>query len=310
MSNNSLSLYDLRQGLLRASHGLVTRLKREEDVPDPIHGLGELVRATEKESSPCRHDDEVPVFLLATGWRTGSTMMQRLLMTDTSLCMWGEPHGRMGILSRISDMVASFDRAIAPDSVILKSRSIQLSGEWIANLYPHTSTLRQSIQSMVYEWLAVPARELGFQRWGMKEVRLGYGDAAVLSWLFPRARFVVITRDPFDAYRSALQLGPLWERWPDRLVRDAYAYGQIWNRLAISWSHAPKEFPARVFRLEEMSDTSPAVCGLSDFCSLNLNPSLALSKKVGAGRAGIALNGIERWLIGSATRSGRQWLGY
>ena len=152
------------------------------------HGLEELTKATTNPTDFSRHDDEEPIFLLATGWRTGSTLMQRILATDSSLLMWGEPHGRMGILSRMGDMLASFDRSIAPESVVLKSRPGAISGEWIANLYPRTSVIRQALQSMIYEWLGQPDKGLGYTRWGMKEVRLGYDEAALLLLAFSQGK--------------------------------------------------------------------------------------------------------------------------
>ena len=274
------------------------------------HGLEELTKATTNPTDFSRHDDEEPIFLLATGWRTGSTLMQRILVTDSSLLMWGEPHGRMGILSRMGDMLASFDRAIAPESVGLISKPGMMSGEWIANLYPRTSVIRQALQSMIYEWLGQPAKELGYARWGMKEVRLGYDEAAFLLWLFPKAKFVVITRNPHDSYRSAMQLGALWERWPDRLVNDAYAYGRLWNRLALSWKAAAKDFPLRFYRLEDVTNASVDFRDLASFCKLGLEPEAAIGKKVGSARSDVTLSFIDKMLLDHSTRPARDWLHY
>src|SRR5215472_3770387 len=32
--------------------------------------------------------DDAPIFLLATGWRTGSTLLQRVFATDARLLLW------------------------------------------------------------------------------------------------------------------------------------------------------------------------------------------------------------------------------
>lgn len=303
--------YQIRQALLRSMRGCASMLASDRNRLDVAYGLGQLADKGSDPGIAARYDEEEPVFLLATGWRTGSTLMQRVLVTDSNLILWGEPHGRMGFLSRLGDLLASFDQAIAPEEVILDAKTdTMLAGEWIANLYPPTSVIRQALQSMVYDWLAHPAKELGYTRWGMKEVRLGYAEAALLLWLFPKAKFVVITRDPYDSYRSAMQLGTLWERWPDRRVDNAYTYGRLWNRLALSWKSAATDFPMRLYRLEDVTSANMDFRELASFCGLELNPEAALGKKVGAGRPDIALSFIDTMLLERSTRPARNWLNY
>ena len=36
-------------------------------------------------------DVDEPVFLFSAGWRSGSTLLQRLIMSDASIFVWGEP---------------------------------------------------------------------------------------------------------------------------------------------------------------------------------------------------------------------------
>src|SRR5258708_2685540 len=50
----------------------------------------DLVREYQEE-----RDDECPIFLLATGWRSGSTLLQRIVSTDPNVLLWGEPLGEM-----------------------------------------------------------------------------------------------------------------------------------------------------------------------------------------------------------------------
>jgi hypothetical protein len=53
-----------------------------------------------------KEDDgnESPIFLLSTGWRSGSTLLQRILVTDPSVLLWGEPLGEMALISQITTM--------------------------------------------------------------------------------------------------------------------------------------------------------------------------------------------------------------
>lgn len=302
--------YQMKQSTLRSIRGCASWLALNKKPLNVLRGLTELAKANSIQMNAGRHDDEEPIFLLAMGWRTGSTLMQRILVTDPNLVIWGEPHGDLDIINRLGEIIAGFKRDIAPDSVILKEKAAQMSGEWIANLYPRTSVIRQALQSMVYDWLGQPAKELGYTRWGMKEVRLGYDEAALLRWLFPKAKFVVITRNPHDSYRSAMQLGPLWERWPDRLVNDAYAYGRLWNRLALSWKDATADFPVRRYRLEDLTSAGVDFNDLASFCQLELNPEAAIGKKVGSARSDVRLSFIDKLLLDRSTRAARDWLHY
>jgi hypothetical protein len=168
----------------------------------------------------------------------------------------------------------------------------------------------EALQSFVYDWLARPAKELGFDRWGMKEVRLGYSEAALLRLLFPKAKFVVITRNPYDAYRSAMQLGSLWERWPDRLVNNPYSYGATWNRLALSWKSRIPDFPVRLYRFEDLVGGMLDFHDLGVFCQLNLKPEVAVDKKVGAGCSTVTLSVMDKWLLNQSTGPARLWLSY
>ncbi|MDA1050975.1 MAG: hypothetical protein O3C40_10910 [Planctomycetota bacterium] len=44
---------------------------------------------------------ERPVFVLAAGWRSGSTLLQRMLMPECFI--WGEPYGHSGMLQSLAD---------------------------------------------------------------------------------------------------------------------------------------------------------------------------------------------------------------
>lgn len=302
--------YHFKQSVFRAIRGTITFLNHNKPELDVGKGLEGLSNATQNKLIPARYDEEEPIFLLATGWRTGSTLMQRILVTDPTLLVWGEPHGDINILNRLSDIIVGFSRPIAPDSVILTEKTEKMSGEWIANLFPRTSVIRQAMQSMVYDWLGQPAKELGYARWGMKEVRLGYSEATLLQWLFPKARFVVITRNPYDGYRSAMQLGPLWEKWPDQLVNDAYAYGRLWNRLAVGWKSATPDFPYRLYRLEDLTNEGMDFNDLASFCQLDIKPEVAISKKIGSGRSNVTLSYVDKILLRHSTQQARDWLLY
>jgi ABC-type uncharacterized transport system YnjBCD ATPase subunit len=50
-------------------------------------------------------ETDAPIFLLATGWRAGSTLLQRMLVTDPRVILWGEPFCDLALPSRVAEMV-------------------------------------------------------------------------------------------------------------------------------------------------------------------------------------------------------------
>ena len=59
------------------------------------------------DAAPLADDDERPVFLCNVGWRSGSSLAHRLLTSDPRLLLWGEPLGRMGLVSRLASAMAT-----------------------------------------------------------------------------------------------------------------------------------------------------------------------------------------------------------
>ena len=49
---------------------------------------------------------EEPVFVLAAGWRSGSTLLQRILLRKC--LVWGEPYGLSGFIARMAESLESF----------------------------------------------------------------------------------------------------------------------------------------------------------------------------------------------------------
>src|SRR5580704_7773497 len=52
---------------------------------------------------PQAQADDSPVFVASIGWRSGSTLVQRAVMTDPSIMVWGEPLAHMLFLNRLTE---------------------------------------------------------------------------------------------------------------------------------------------------------------------------------------------------------------
>jgi hypothetical protein len=258
-------------------------------------------------------DESSPVFVLGTGWRTGSTLLQRVLMTDRRLLLWGEPLGRLGLLTRLSEAVCGLQPGWPPQEYWVERRPPEdLTTSWIANLFPPADDFRAALRALFERWLGEPARARGYARWGFKEVRLGAAEGTLLRWLYPSAQLVVISRHPVGAYRSVKGSAKDWSlyaRWPDRRVDCVVSFARHWDSLASSWGQAPPGLAPFVVRYEELT-AGGTLDPLASRLGLSLDPAPALATRVGeTGRPG-ALSGLEGLLLRRETRSGRRAMGY
>ena len=202
-------------------------------------------------SLPERDCGDAPIFILAAGWRSGSTLLQRLLVSSGEAIVWGEPYGRLGLIQALTTAALGCrddwpnDKHFGWDEIFERPQDA-----WIANLFPHAKHLKAALTAPLDELIAVPARERGFKRFGMKEVRLQGMHARFLQWAYPNARFIFLVRNPYDAWRSARGLG-LATHWSGPVMDHPAKFATHWARLArsfLSW----QEPAALHLRFEEL----------------------------------------------------------
>ena len=146
---------------------------------------------------------EAPVFVLAGGARTGSTLLQRLLISTRQVMIWGE-HGGV-LLDALGRFVAGMEQWFASGSGAARhlTRFMRKGWDsWIPNMNPPQEAFVEGARSALLRALAVPAGELGYPRWGFKEIRYNGGAVPLLKTLFPAARIVVLVRHPEASLRS------------------------------------------------------------------------------------------------------------
>lgn len=162
---------------------------------------------------------EAPIFVLASGQRCGSTLLQRLLNSNPHVMIWGEQGGYLerfllehqSLLSwaeRHGELRAYFER----DGY----------DHFLPNMLPDVQALQRAAGTYLAALFAAPARQVGRPFWGLKEVRYDAYVASLLLNCFPKARIVHITRNVWDCYRSLKR----WETVEGRWSRD-------WTKMAL-----------------------------------------------------------------------------
>lgn len=280
--------------------------------------ITESIAQIDASSSPIAEshaaDTEAPIFVLASGWRKGSTLLQRILVTDPGVLLWGEPLGDVALVTKVAEMlsqVPTFSR-LNGRAIDGKPDASQLATSWIANLCPQGEDLRSALRTLFDRWLGNPALRSGFVRWGFKEVRLSAAEAIVLRWLYPAAKFLLLTRHPFDSYRSLADSGwnQIYYRRPDLQIDSAADFARHWNRLTLSWSELPADFPCVRIKYEDLINGGVNFRELESWLGIKLAESIALSAVVGRTASRPHLSWYERWIISSEAAQGMQMLGY
>lgn len=269
-------------------------------------GQGVSLAAAVKCLEGCRsvsseEDPESPILLLSAGWRSGSTMVQRLLMSDSRVLIWGEPYDECGLIQAMAESMKAFRPGWPPEDYFYKGTSpAELTSEWIANLFPSLEDWRQAHRAMFERLFAHPARQAGAARWGIKEVRLTTGHCAYLRWLFPNAKFVLLYRHPFHAYRSYCRYGRQWyDTFPDRPVLTPTDFGRHWRRLMEGFLRDAPILNAMLVKYEDLISGSASIDELERYLGVSVDRDI-LQRKVGSSHGSgrtVSVSALEKWLL-------------
>jgi Sulfotransferase family len=278
------------------------------------HRIRPALRAIEQRwprETDADQDDEAPIFILSAGWGTGSTLLQRLVVSGGTALLWGEPFDHAAIVQRLAQTL----HPIGPDWPKVKyfadrPSSDQMAASWIANLTPDFDHLRRAHRLFLLNWLKHPALVAGYERWGMKETRLTIDHAQYLKWLFPNARFLFIYRDVMDSYLSCK--GVNWYSvWPDYRARRVSLFAHHWRLLAEGFLADAASVDGVLIRYEDLAAGRVDIELLSGYLDAGTLDARVLDRKIGSRRKRhTRLNPLERVIITTVAGGLRATLGY
>ena len=274
--------------------------------------------ALRRKSSQAPLDDEQPVFVLSSGWRSGSTLLQRMIMKNNmDLLLWGEPFAHCNIHDGLVSQFRAFTSQWPQDTWFLSRMKLQdPSDTWVANLYPDFDDLLRAHRSFHNTLFAEPARRAGCKTWGLKEVRFTIDHATYLRALYPKCKIVLLYRYPFDAYLSYSRWNVTFFRtWPDRFVPTPYAFGRNWAELTRGYLEGHERVDAHLIKYEDLDDPE-AVERLQTYLgwpvprSSEMRRIRELDSQADRKPQRRSLHPLERAMLGLATRSVRRVAGY
>ena len=198
-----------------------------------------------------------PLFVFSACWRTGSTLLQRVLNGGDQCMIWGEP-GYLDFTRKIHDMLIR--QKTSQDWAWKSIGQVGLSGAWIPNLSPGEEASLAGLRAF-FEQLYIPqslALKADCRYWGFKEVRMdAVKNAAFLHKLFPKARFIFHFRHPVSCFES-LRASHFARQFADPLYPMRVYRDNMHDVLQLS--RQPPDYPYLILRHEDLiGPNSPAV---------------------------------------------------
>lgn len=256
-------------------------------------------------------DESSPIFILSAGWGSGSTLVQRIVMSSKEVLVWGEPYDRAAPVHRISSTISSIAHDWPPESHYSSVRSLDaLSKSWVANLAPPIENLRAGHLAFFNAWLGLNGQSHEITRWGLKEVRLTIDHARYLKWLYPNARFLFVYRDLPPGYLGCRRLN-WYSVWPNYRATHILRFAHHWQHLVNGFVDGYKDVDGLLIKYEDLVSGQLPLETIRDYINVAAVDTDILNKKVGARSASrTPLILPERLLLDSVAGETRRRLGY
>lgn len=257
------------------------------------------------------NDSAEPVFVLSAGWGTGSTLVQRLIISSGDYLIWGEPFDEAAPIQRMAESLHAIREGFPPSVQFTDDYSAEsLSKAWIANLVPPMENYRAAHKAFLDTWLTENTASQSYKHWGLKEVRLNIDHARYLKWLYPNAKFVFVYRDVYASYLSCRRK-PWISVWPSYKASPIISFSHHWNYLLRGFIDHHESVGGILVKYEDLVSGSYDVDKLSDYLNIGKIDKKLLEKKIGGRSANRRpLIFPEKLVIDSIAGPLRKELGY
>lgn len=256
-------------GIALYHHSLKKTIHQQEYYADPLNIVQAIdcikLRFTEITTQEIQEITEKPIFVFSAGMRSGSTWIQRLMMSSSETLIWGEPYARSSIIQNMAKQIDPFSLEFPRKDFIYNQAVENISNQWVANLYPDLKFFQQAHRLFFINLFAIPARQKGAKRWGLKEVRITGDHAVYLQWLFPESKFIFLIRNPYNAYQSYKIFTHLAQQ-----QMTTQNFGYIWRNLSKSYVIYHEKIKAKLLKYEDVVQGNFDLKELASYLEINL----------------------------------------
>lgn len=263
-----------------------TKCQTRALIEAPLCGLAALI-----ERAPPVASDDSPIFIFSAGWRSGSTLLQRLICSDQATLIWGDLYDLGEIIQTLARLKRPVTQHWPPEDHFVSGRDPNnLTTSWIANLYPSVPDFRNAMKAMLCRMFSEPANVIGAERWGLKEIRIGLEEAVFLHWLFPNAKFMMIYRDVEDAFRSYQNFSPAmnwYAAWPASPAFTPFAFARHRQHLLNQFSEIARQACRLIISYEELTQGTADLNAIARYCDVDIDPDILNTRVQGRNEAKI-----------------------
>jgi hypothetical protein len=231
--------------------------------------------------------------------------------------MWGEPYAHCDYVRKMADSLRIFQDDLPREQFFIdhylnpSDSTNRLSDAWVANLYPMPGDLVEAHREFFLRLYSVPAARLGYSRWGIKEVRLSTEYAGYLKFLFPKAKFLLLYRNPYDSYRSYRSFRAWYDVWPESPVLTATQFGTLWKKLVDSFIDGHPNLGGLLIKYEDLCSGMIDLNEVSEYVGLSIDGTTVEKTFTGTrNREQEELSLLERNLLRKAVDPTARRLGY